>query len=132
MKVKTPQSRRTISRPLEKNLYFGNKRNTNQSVLIDNVYYNVGKLIEKDPLKLWFAIHPISKIPNKKKSVSLDRSTYSKLKEAVWEKNPGLIKQNSSKANEIRNKKRLLKDLESNKVGTADSKFSSLGMRKKA
>ena len=41
-----------ISRPLEKDFYFGNKLNRNQSILINNVYYNIDRLINLKVLYL--------------------------------------------------------------------------------
>jgi len=120
-----------ISRPLEKDLYIGNKLNKNQSILIDGVFYNIDKLIQEDPLRLWQYLYPdITSFDNKPKFY-LDSKVYSQLKLIIQESYPELIQNLEDKKNSKQTKKELEDQINNSQIDLPGARFKSLGKRHK-
>ena len=120
-----------ISRPLEKDLYIGNKLNKNQSILIDGVFYNIDKLIQEDPLRLWQYLYPDIKSFDNKPKFYLDSKVYSQLKLIIQESYPELIQNLEDKKNSKQTKKELEDQINNSQIDLPGARFTSLGKRHK-
>lgn len=126
-----PFQRKTLSRPLEKDLYFGRKRNIHQSVSIDGVYYNTEKLMKEDPEKLWWGVHPIKKVSRDTEGVFLDNKLYKQLCRIIKEKHPESFNLVERHKKQNQAKKELEKQIKNSVDGTPRKNFKFLERRKK-
>ena len=118
-----------ISRPIEKDFYFGNKLNRNQSILINNVYYNIDRLIKKNPDILWNYLHADNNKCHKRRKFILDSIVYSQLKSIILKSFPELIKNLEDERKLKLTKKELCKQINESQIGLSGARFTSLGIR---
>jgi hypothetical protein len=104
------------------------KRRACDSIQVSGKYYLVNALIENDPVFLWNAIHG-ARTERTNKCISLVRTDYARLKSAVYNKNPELVEDIERRYQQIKTKKKLMRDIQTGKICSEESKFRSLGKR---
>lgn len=96
-------------------------------------FMSIKNIIDMYPLELWYRVHPGKNTTNVKHAdkISLVRPAYYKLKTKVKTINPKLVADVDAMHEKHKARRKLQKEMTNGKFGTIDSRFTSLGKRKK-